>query len=81
MAAGPSHADVTRAANEVLKDALIQRCTEIGEADVRIMPAERRNAAERLDDTKAWRKDHTASIIVLIVESGKSESPEPPGSP
>ena len=53
MAAGLSYADVTRAANEVLKDALIHGRTEIGEADVRIMLAERRSIAERLGDTKA----------------------------
>ena len=53
VAAGLSYADVTRAANEVLKDALIHGRTEIGEADVRIMLAERRNIAERLGDTKA----------------------------
>ena len=52
MAAGLSYADVTRAANEVLKDALIRGRTEIGETDVRIMLAERRNIAERLGDTK-----------------------------
>ena len=53
VAAGLSYADVTRAANEVLKDALVHGRTEIGEADVRIMLAERRNIAERLGDTKA----------------------------
>ena len=43
VAAGLSYADVTRAADEVLKDALIHERTHIGEADVRIMLAERRN--------------------------------------
>ena len=53
IAAGLSYADVTRAANEVLKDALIHGRTEIREADVRSMLAERRNIAERLGDAKA----------------------------
>ena len=75
MAAGPSHADVTRAANEVLKDALIHGRTEIGEAVVRIMLAERRNAAEGFDDTRAWRKDHTVSITGLIASSGNVSIP------
>lgn len=53
VAAGLSYADVARAANEVLKDALIHERTGIGEADVRTMLAERRNVAERLGDEKA----------------------------
>ena len=52
VAAGLSYADVTRAADEVLKDALIHERTHIGEADVRIMLAERRNISEKLGDTK-----------------------------
>ena len=51
VAGGLSYADVTRAANEVLKDALIHGRTKIGEADVRSMLAERRNVAESLGDT------------------------------
>ena len=53
LALGLSYAEVTLAANEVLKDALIRRRTEIRAADVRGMLKERRNIAERLGDTKA----------------------------
>ena len=47
-AEGLSYAEITRAANEVLKDALIHRRDEVGEADVRAMLAERRAIADRL---------------------------------
>ena len=47
-AEGLNYAEVTRAANEVLKDALIQRRTKIREADIRAMLSERIVIADRL---------------------------------
>ena len=47
-AEGLSHAEITRAANEVLKDALIHRRDDVRETDVRTMLAERRAIARRL---------------------------------
>ena len=48
VAEGLNYAEVTRAANEVLKDALIHRRAKIGEADIRAMLAERKTIADRL---------------------------------
>ena len=45
---GLSYAEVTRAANEVLKDALIHRRAKVREADIRAMLAERKTIADRL---------------------------------
>ena len=47
-AEGLDYAEVTRAANEVLKNALIHRRTKVREADIRIMLAERKNIVDRL---------------------------------
>ena len=47
-AEGLSYAEVTRAANEVLKDALIHQRTKVRETEIRIMLAERKNIANRL---------------------------------
>ena len=47
-AEGLSYAEITRAANEVLKDALIHRRDDVREADVRTMLAERKATANRL---------------------------------
>ena len=47
-AAGLNYAEVTRAANEVLKDALIHRRSRVGEADIRIMLEERKSISDRL---------------------------------
>ena len=47
-AEGLSYAEITRAANEVLKDALIHRRDEVGEVEIRAMLAERRAIADRL---------------------------------
>ena len=48
LAKGLNYAEVTRAANEVLKDALIHDRAQIQTQDIRIMLAERKNVAERL---------------------------------
>ena len=47
-AGGLSYAEITRAANEVLKDALIRRRDDVHEADIRAMLAERKAIAGRL---------------------------------
>ena len=52
-AAGLNHAEVTRAANDVLKDALIRQCTQIRESDIKTMLDERKNIFNRLDENKA----------------------------
>jgi len=49
-AAGLNYAEVTRAANEVLKDALIHRRARVREADILIMLAERKSITDRLND-------------------------------
>ena len=49
-AAGLNYAEVTRAANEVLKDALIRRRPRVGEADIRLMLEERNSIAIRLNE-------------------------------
>ena len=48
-AEGLNYAEVTRAANEVLKDALIHQRTKVRETDIRIMLAERKKIAEQLN--------------------------------
>lgn len=52
-AEGLNYAEVTRAANEVLKDALIRRRTRVGESDIRIMLEERKSIADRLNEKTA----------------------------
>ena len=52
IAAGLSYAEVTRAANEALKDALIHQRARIREADIRAMLEERKAIADRLNDEK-----------------------------
>lgn len=47
-----SYAEVTRAANEVLKDALIHQRAKIGEAEIRVMINERQKIAEKLNANK-----------------------------
>ena len=51
-AAGLNYAEVVRAANEVLKDALIHQRTRIREADIRLMLEERKAIADRLNEKK-----------------------------
>lgn len=53
LAAGLNYAEVTRAANDVLKDALIRQCTYVREADIKIMLKERQNIADILVGNKA----------------------------
>lgn len=52
-AVGLSHAEVTRTANEVLKDALIHKRAQVNESDIRAMLVERIRIAERLGETNA----------------------------
>lgn len=47
-AEGLNYAEVTRAANEVLKNALIRRRSKVCEADIMVMLAERKAIADRL---------------------------------
>lgn len=51
-AAGLSYAEVTRAANEVLKDALIDQRARVREADIRVMLAERKTIVDKLNEKK-----------------------------
>ena len=53
LAAGLSYAEVTHAANEVLKDALIHERAGVREAEIRMMLRERKGIAERLDEKRA----------------------------
>ena len=53
LAAGLSYAEVTHAANEVLKDALIHERAGVREAEIRMMLRERKGIAERLDENRA----------------------------
>ena len=53
LAAGLSYAEVTHAANEVLKDALIHERAGVREAEIRAMLRERKGIAERLDENRA----------------------------
>jgi hypothetical protein len=48
LAAGLSYAEVARAANEVLKDALIHERSLVREADIRVMLKERQAIADKL---------------------------------
>ena len=48
LAMGLSYAEITRASNEALKDALIHERTEVRETDIREMLQERKRVAERL---------------------------------
>ena len=52
-AAGLSYAEVTRAADEVLKDALIRERNLVHEQDIRLMLKERQDIAKRLAATRA----------------------------
>ncbi len=52
-AAGLSYAEVVRAVDEVLKDALINERTPVGEADIRVMLKERRTIADKLSASSA----------------------------
>ena len=52
-AAGLNYAEVTRAANEVLKDALIRRRDRVGETDIQTMLEERKSIANRLNEKTA----------------------------
>ena len=49
-AAGLNYAEVARAANEVLKDALIRQRDRVGESDIRTMLEERKSIADRLNE-------------------------------
>ena len=51
LAMGLSYAEVTRAANEALKDALIHDRPQVRIADIRTMLTERKSVAEKLDHT------------------------------
>ena len=51
-AVGLSHAEVTRAAHEVLKDALINGRTQVQETDIQSILAERMSIAERFGEKK-----------------------------
>ena len=51
-ALGLNYAEVTHAANEVLKEGLIHQQTEIGEAEIRKMVNERKKIAEKLGTNK-----------------------------
>ena len=53
LASGLNYAEVTRAANDVLKDALIRQCTYVRETDIKIMLKERQNIADSLAGNKA----------------------------
>ena len=48
LASGLSYAEVVRAADEVLKDALIHERAPVREADIRVMLQERRTIADKL---------------------------------
>ena len=52
LAAGLNCAEVIRAANEALKDALIYERARVGESDIRRMLDERKSIAERLNEKK-----------------------------
>ena len=51
FATGLSYAEIARAANEVLKDALIDDRETIGEGEIRTMLAERKDVAVRLGES------------------------------
>ena len=53
LAEGLSCAEVTHAANEVLKDALIHERAGVREVEIRMMLRERKSIAERLDEKRA----------------------------
>ena len=53
LASGLNYAEVTRAANDVLKDALIRQCTYVRETDIKVMLKERQNIADSLAGNKA----------------------------
>ncbi len=48
-AAGLSYAEVARAANEILKDALIRQCDHVGHSDIHVAHKERKSNADRLN--------------------------------
>lgn len=48
LAKGLSYAEITRACNEALKDALIHERPQVRETDIRTMLKERKSAAEKL---------------------------------
>ena len=49
LAAGLSYAEITRASNEALKDALIHERSQVRETDIRTMLKERKSVAEKLE--------------------------------
>ena len=49
LAAGLSCAEITRASNEALKDALIHERPRVRETDIRTMLAERKSVAEKIE--------------------------------
>ena len=49
LAAGLSYAEITRASDEALKDALIHERPKVRESDIRTMLAERKSVAEKLE--------------------------------
>ena len=49
LAAGLSYAEITRASNEALKDALIHERSQVRETDIQTMLKERKSVAERLE--------------------------------
>ena len=57
FAVGLSHADVVRAADEVLKDALIHERSVVRKTDIQLMLEERQTIAARLSAAKASRQD------------------------
>lgn len=57
FSAGLSHAEVSRAANETLKDALIHNRTRVQSNDIRSMLGERKNVAERLGEKNQSRRE------------------------
>ena len=59
LAMGLNYAEVTRAANEVLKDALIHDRTRVRTEDIRTMLSERKSVAERLGKKNRAMKEQT----------------------
>ena len=53
LASGLSYAEIARAANEVLKDALIHERPLVRETDIRVMLKERQTVADKLCAAKA----------------------------
>ena len=49
LAAGLSYAEITRASDEALKDALIHERSKVRESDIKTMLKERKSVAERIE--------------------------------